>query len=136
MVTQVRYNNAKILICTIGPSFGEFKSDMEVIFERIARAPPIPTVGKRQCAVVDHGNPANWYGKKAEKCIACETDDEVVNGLKEVPEATEETYTFVFARLTELADGLGCKMLTADSDHDMTDALSSRDNAASAERRS
>ena len=85
---------------------------METIFERIARAAPIVTVGKRRSVVIDHGNPANWYGKKAERCIACDTDEDVVNGLKEVLGGSEETYTFVFARLTELADGLGCMIHT------------------------
>jgi RNA exonuclease 1 len=123
--------NANPPSLSLGPGFGEFKTDLESIFERIARAPPNPALSsaaqldRRRSAVVDHGNPANWYGKKAEKSIACEIDEEVLRGVlgvlsasagggKAAESASEEArkkeeYSFVFARFTELADGLGCK---------------------------
>lgn len=55
-----------------GPTFGEFATDMESIFERLAMADP-----KKRTAIVDHGNPAQWHGAKADTAVACKTDDEV-----------------------------------------------------------
>ena len=55
-----------------GPTFGEFATDMESIFERLGMADP-----KKRTAIVDHGNPAQWHGAKADTAVACKTDDEV-----------------------------------------------------------
>jgi RNA exonuclease 1 len=117
---------------------------MESIFERISCAPPTLLAGKRKSAVIDHGNPANWYGRKAEKCVACETDDEVVKGVQEVlalpnagptPAGSDEGgYNFVFARLTELADGLGCgKLSSFHFDHN-ADFIRYRDHTKNAKQ--
>lgn len=55
-----------------GPGFGEFATDQESIFERLSRAePPVKT------AIVDHGNPGQWHGAKADTAVACRADHEV-----------------------------------------------------------
>ncbi|KAF9050462.1 ribonuclease H [Panaeolus papilionaceus] len=90
-----------------GPGFGEFKMDYESIFERMSRATGrsgrMGGTGSVKSAVVDHGNPATMHGLKATTCIACKSDDEVVEGvLNVVP-----SHQFVFGRLTGLANVLG-----------------------------
>ncbi|KAI0365854.1 hypothetical protein BV20DRAFT_982324 [Pilatotrama ljubarskyi] len=82
-----------------GPGFGEFKVDMESIFERMSRA----RGGTVRSAVVDHGNPAAWHGQKATTCVACKSDDEVLEGLSN----SIETHQFLFGRFTALADARG-----------------------------
>ncbi|PCH42778.1 hypothetical protein WOLCODRAFT_138067 [Wolfiporia cocos MD-104 SS10] len=81
-----------------GPGFGEFKVDMESIFERMGRAKAGMTT-----AIADHGNPAAWHGSKATTTVACKTDAEVLDGmLGAIP-----SHDFVFGRFTALADALG-----------------------------
>ncbi|KAJ8502161.1 hypothetical protein ONZ51_g150 [Trametes cubensis] len=82
-----------------GPGFGEFKVDMESIFERMSRA----RGGTVKSAVVDHGNPSAWHGQKATTCVACKTDDEVVDGLIRAV----DSHQFLFGRFTALADARG-----------------------------
>ena len=81
-----------------GPSFGEFANDQESIFERLARNEPSVT-----SCMVDHGNPGQWHGSKANTAIACKTDGEVVQGVL----ANVESHQFVFARLLDLSHQLG-----------------------------
>ena len=83
-----------------GPGFGEFKVDFESIFERMARA----RNGVVTSAVVDHGHPATWHGSKATTTVACQTDEEVLQGLLDVI----NSHTFAFGRFTDVADRLGC----------------------------
>ncbi|KAL1938459.1 hypothetical protein VTO73DRAFT_11699 [Trametes versicolor] len=82
-----------------GPGFGEFKVDMESIFERMSRA----RGGTVKSAVVDHGSPAAWHGQKATTCVACKSDDDVLNGLVD----SIESHQFLFGRFTALADARG-----------------------------
>ena len=84
----------------VGPGFGEFKVDFESIFERMARA----RNGVVTSAVVDHGHPATWHGSKATTTVACQTDEEVLQGLLDVI----NSHTFAFGRFTDVADRLGC----------------------------
>lgn len=62
-----------------GPGFGEFQTDQETVFERIARGPDPKT-----SAVVDHGTPGQWHGAKAKTSIACTNDQEVSMGVDTV----------------------------------------------------
>ncbi|KAI0697772.1 hypothetical protein BC835DRAFT_1269867 [Cytidiella melzeri] len=82
-----------------GPGYGEFKVDFESIFERMARA----RRGTVSSVVVDHGNPASWHGSKATTTVACQSDDEVLEGLLNAV----SSHTFSFGRFTALADVLG-----------------------------
>lgn len=84
-----------------GPGFGEFKIDMESIFERMGRA----RGGSITTAVVDHGNPGAWHGSKATTVVACNTDGEVLDALL----GAIPSHSFVFGRFTGLASALGCK---------------------------
>jgi RNA exonuclease 1 len=68
-------------------------------------------------ALVDHGNPSGWHGKKADKCIGCSDDAEVVDGIRgllsgesdeEGEEEKDGEYKLIFGRLTGLASALGC----------------------------
>ncbi|KAI0043270.1 ribonuclease H [Auriscalpium vulgare] len=87
-----------------GPGFGEFRTDLESIFERMARSQGRIGTGAIRSAVVDHGNPATWHGAKATTPIACKSDADVHRGMLDaIP-----SHQFVFGRLTELADTLGC----------------------------
>lgn len=65
-----------------GPHFGEFANDQESIFERLARDgnanfPESSSNGRKRSCIVDHGNPGQWHGAKANTAVACRTDDEV-----------------------------------------------------------
>lgn len=85
-----------------GPGFGEFKTDYESIFERMARS--TKRVEKHRAAVVDIGNPAVMHGSKATTAIGCKDDEEVLKGVLEaVP-----SHHFVFGRFMALANILGC----------------------------
>ncbi|KAI9571566.1 hypothetical protein HD554DRAFT_2168835 [Boletus coccyginus] len=85
-----------------GGGFGEFKTDQESIFERMARAGGRPQ-GAVRAAVVDHGNPGVMHGTKATTAIGCANDQEVLDGLIQALPAHE----FMFGRLTGVADAMG-----------------------------
>ncbi|KAJ6567827.1 hypothetical protein B0H10DRAFT_1841408 [Mycena sp. CBHHK59/15] len=84
-----------------GPGFGEFKTDYESIFERMART--TKRTAHHKSAVVDLGNPAVMHGSKATTAIGCKDDDEVLKGLLEVV----PSHDFVFGRFMALAETLG-----------------------------
>ncbi|KIK90919.1 hypothetical protein PAXRUDRAFT_150845 [Paxillus rubicundulus Ve08.2h10] len=86
-----------------GAGFGEFKTDFESIFERMARASGRGGPGSVRGAVVDHGNPSVMHGSKATTTIGCSSDEEVLDGLLQAIPAHE----FVFGRFTGLADAMG-----------------------------
>jgi RNA exonuclease 1 len=88
----------------LGPGFGEFKTDYESIFERMARSVGRGGPGSIRSAVVDHGNPAVMHGAKANTVVACKSDGEVLEGLMQVIPGHE----FTFGRFTAVADTLGC----------------------------
>ncbi|KAL8279273.1 hypothetical protein RQP46_008310 [Phenoliferia psychrophenolica] len=81
-----------------GPGFGEFVTDQETVFERIARGPEPKT-----SAVVDHGTPGQWHGAKAQTTIACSTDDEILEGMI----SSIGSHDFTLGRFMELSHGLG-----------------------------
>jgi len=87
-----------------GPGWGEFKNDLESVFERMGRGTKRGTTGTNassiRTAVVDYGNPAAMHGSKATSVVACTNDGEVVEGVKE----TVQSHHFVFARMMRLAD--------------------------------
>ncbi|KAJ7282559.1 ribonuclease H [Mycena rebaudengoi] len=83
------------------PGFGEFKTDFESIFERMARS--VKRTENHKSAVVDLGNPAVMHGSKATTAIGCKDDGEVLQGLLEVV----PSHNFVFGRFMALADILG-----------------------------
>ncbi|KAL6307315.1 hypothetical protein BKA93DRAFT_727854 [Sparassis latifolia] len=91
-----------------GAGFGEFKTDLESIFERMARS----RSGSICTAVVDHGNPTAWHGSKATTTVACKSDVEVFEGLL----GAVHSHHFLFARFTAVADGLGWITNKANSD--------------------
>jgi RNA exonuclease 1 len=90
-----------------GPGFGEFKTDMESIFERMTRSNRRAGggVGSIKSAVVDHGNPGVMHGNKASTAVGCTSDEEVMKGLMDVI----PSHHFAFGRFLALADLLGCK---------------------------
>lgn len=76
------------LKCERGPTWGTTEAAGESIFKRLLRTPGIGKAslgggaeGKRG-AIVDHGAPEKNYGAMATYCIGCETDLEVVDGVK------------------------------------------------------
>lgn len=81
-----------------GPNFGEFANDQESIYERLSREEP-----KVRTCMVDHGNPGQWHGAKADTAVACETDAEIAKGLLE----NALDHHFVFGRMLELSHRLG-----------------------------
>ncbi|KAG6856294.1 hypothetical protein H0H87_005778 [Tephrocybe sp. NHM501043] len=85
-----------------GPGFGEFKTDMESIFERMSRSTRRAggAVGSIRSAVVDHGNPSVMHGNKATTSLGCSSDAEVLKGLLDVVPSHE----FAFGRFMALAD--------------------------------
>jgi len=86
-----------------GPGYGEFKTDYESIFERMARSTRHGGTGSVRSAVVDHGNPAVMHGAKANTNVACKTDEEVLEGLLQAVPG----HQFAFGRFMALADLLG-----------------------------
>lgn len=90
-----------------GPGFGEFKTDLESIFERMARSNRRAGAGGIKAAVVDHGNPAVMHGNKASTAVGCTSDEEVLKGLLDVV----PSHHFAFGRFMALADLLGCEFL-------------------------
>ena len=88
-----------------GAGFGEFKTDYESIFERMARASGRGGQGTIRGAVVDHGNPGVMHGAKATTVIACGSDREVLEGLFQAIPAHE----FLFGRFTGIADVMACE---------------------------
>lgn len=89
-----------------GAGFGEFKTDYESIFERMARASGRGGQGSVSAAVVDHGNPGVMHGAKATTAIGCGSDDEVLEGLIQAIPA----HAFLFGRFTGIADVMGCEL--------------------------
>jgi len=88
-----------------GPGFGEFKTDMESIFERMQRSTRRSggPRGSIKSAVVDHGNPSVMHGSKASTSIGCTNDDEVLEKLLDVI----PSHHFTFGRFMALADVMG-----------------------------
>lgn len=89
-----------------GPGFGEYKTDLESIFERMSRSNRRAGGGPGtiKSAVVDHGNPSVMHGNKANTAIGCTSDDEVLKNLLDVV----PSHQFVFGRFMALADTMGC----------------------------
>lgn len=88
-----------------GPGYGEFKTDYESIFERMARSTGRGGAGTIRSAVVDHGNPAVMHGSKATSAIGCKSDEQILDGLLGAVSA----HQFLFGRFTGLADTMGCE---------------------------
>jgi RNA exonuclease 1 len=91
-----------------GPGYGHFMVDMENVLERMGRAGGMG--GGRlnvRTAVVDYGNPSTWLGSKATSTAACVCDQDVVKGVEDLI----GSHQFVFGRMLELSERLGCKWL-------------------------
>ncbi|OJA14787.1 hypothetical protein AZE42_12824 [Rhizopogon vesiculosus] len=86
-----------------GPSFGEYKTDLESIFERMARASRKGGAGSVRSVVVGHGNPGVMHGSRANSNVPCTCDQEVLEGLLQAIPPHE----FSFGRFTGIADALG-----------------------------
>jgi len=103
-----------------GLAFGSIEASTESIFSRLERGHASQGNRHKLCwgAVVDYGNPSMLY-THAKRIIACQNDDDVVNGVREVlgwrPElqqpvgtdprailAEDGEISFVWARLREL----------------------------------
>ena len=76
------------LKCEKGPKWGTNEAAGESIFKRLLRTPRTGQIfskdgaeGKRG-AIIDHGTPENSFGTMASYCIGCETDLDVVEGVK------------------------------------------------------
>lgn len=72
------------LKCEKGPKWGTTEASGESIFKRLLRSKALlggHAEGKRG-VIVDHGAPEKSYGGTATYCIGCETDSEVVDGIK------------------------------------------------------
>lgn len=82
-----------------GKGFGLFMVDVENVLERMGRGGRVV-----KTAVVDYGKPSTWLGSKATSTVACGSDEDVVNGIKQMVDG----HQFVFGRMLELSEGLGC----------------------------
>lgn len=76
------------LKCERGPKWGTTEAAGESVFKRLLRTPKAgqassghSTEGKRG-AIVDHGASEKNFGAMASYCIGCDTDLEVVDGVK------------------------------------------------------
>jgi RNA exonuclease 1 len=89
---------------TLGPGYGEFRTDYEPILARIARAQaharPGGAGGGARAAIVDNGNLGAWPATT----VSCTSDAEMIEGVV----GALDPHEFVFARLMTLADALGC----------------------------
>ncbi|KAI4175269.1 MAG: hypothetical protein LQ343_001805 [Gyalolechia ehrenbergii] len=74
--------------CEKGPEWGNSASSTETIFKRLSRTPqagsaPVADGGQGKTgAIVDHGSPGKNFGHMATFSIGCNTDAEVVEGIK------------------------------------------------------
>ncbi|KAG6835567.1 hypothetical protein H0H93_016959 [Arthromyces matolae] len=83
-----------------GPGFGEYKTDIESIFERMARSTRRSggPVGSIRSAVVDHGNPSVMHGNKATTSLGCSSDADVLKNLLQV--IPSHDFTLVLTKLS------------------------------------
>jgi RNA exonuclease 1 len=89
-----------------GPGYGHFMVDMENVLERMGRAGGMGSGRLNvRTAVVDYGNPSTWLGSKATSAVACLCDQDVVKGVEDLI----GSHQFVFGRMLELSERLGCK---------------------------
>ncbi|KAF2442172.1 hypothetical protein P171DRAFT_433729 [Karstenula rhodostoma CBS 690.94] len=96
--------------CERGPRWGTSDTNAESIFKRLERATrPKSNDAKRAGAMVDWGNPNQGPGAQAKVAIGCDSDADVVQGIKHAlsdlavgKNGTTEQVDFVFARLREL----------------------------------
>lgn len=96
--------------CERGPRWGTSETNAESIFKRLERAHrPKSNDTKRAGAMVDWGNSNQGPGAQAKVAIGCESDADVVAGIKHAlsdlavgKNGTTEQIDFVFARLREL----------------------------------
>lgn len=111
--------------CEKGKAWGTSEASGESIFKRLARATrpkrdkvnPVGDDEARTGAVVDWGEPTRGYGAQAKVAIGCESDEQVVAGVKRAIAGddsadhstnTDSAFTpiggvdFIFARLREL----------------------------------
>ncbi|KAI4240400.1 MAG: hypothetical protein LQ352_007642 [Teloschistes flavicans] len=74
--------------CEKGPDWGTSAVDTETIFKRLARTPPTGTgslangAQGKTGAIIDHGSPEKNFGHMATFSLGCNTDAEVVEGVK------------------------------------------------------
>ena len=103
--------------CEKGKAWGTSEASGESIFKRLARShrpkrdkvnPNGPDEG-REGAVVDWGEPSRGYGAQARVAIGCESDNEIVAGIKRALRGDDDSalvpkggVDFIFARLREL----------------------------------
>ena len=103
--------------CEKGKAWGTSEASGESIFKRLSRqirakrykANPGGDEEFRTSAVVDWGEPARGYGGQAKVAIGCESDEEVVAGIKRALDGDDDEIMvpkggvdFVFGRLREL----------------------------------
>lgn len=108
--------------CEKGKAWGTSEASGESIFRRLGRQQrpkrdkvnPIGPEEYREGAVVDWGEPTRGYGAQARVAIGCESDDEIVAGIKRSLEGDDDSSTvpkggvdFIFARLRELEAHVG-----------------------------
>lgn len=103
--------------CEKGKAWGTSEASGESIFKRLDRrirhkrdkVNPIGDDESRNGAVVDWGEPVRGYGAHAKVAIGCESDEQVVAGVKRAIEGDDDESVipkggvdFVFGRLREL----------------------------------
>ena len=102
---SIRFDSVELIVGgndLTGPGFGEFVTDQETIFERLSRGQDPKT-----SVVIDHGTPGQWHGAKATTAVACQNDEEVLEGLiKNI-----ESHDLTIARFMDLSHTLGCESL-------------------------
>lgn len=68
------------LKCEKGPKWGTLDANGESIFRRISRARKLDG-RERQSAIVEYGTPERGLGREATFKIACEHDDQIIQGI-------------------------------------------------------
>ena len=98
-----------------GPTWGTSEATNESIFKRLKRAsaPGVNRGGEegngRTGAIIDHGHPARNFGQMARYCIGCNSDSDIVSGVKRAVIGDDDGayipgggVDFTWARLREL----------------------------------
>lgn len=124
------------LKCQKGPLWGTSEATQESIFKRISRSNhPSSSKSSFQGAVVDWGVPKRGHGAAADVCFGCDTDQEVVEGVKRAVNGDKDGkevpgggVTLVWARLRELEAVRGWWETSKTADND---ALRDRAKASS-----
>lgn len=116
------------LKCQRGPKWGTSEATLESIFKRLGRVSRGAGAQSemRKSALVDWGFPKRGHGGVADVCFGCDSDDQVVQGVRRAVNGDEDGrevpgggVDFVWARMRELEATRGWWSASKTADNDV-----------------